>query len=281
MSPLVTCVVMDAGYPEAGTPRAGPAAGPGELVEACGRAATGRLRELLGDDLIAAWLVGSGALGGAVLGQSDVDLVAVCAADPPEALRRAVAGRLGELAMSWPLRGLEFVLYARGAVASPARRPRFAINLNVGPRMPYRLSLDPAEEPAHWFLLDLAILRDRGRPLAGPPPAELVGPIPRRWVLEALRDSMAWHRANEPALQQTVLNASRGWRFAEEGVWSSKDEAGAWARDRTGDPATVDTALAARHGDRSATLDPVRVEAFQGEALAAVERALGPRAAGG
>jgi hypothetical protein len=248
--------------------------GPGELVEACGRAATGRLRELLGDDLVAAWLTGSGALGGVVLGQSDVDLVAVCATDPPEAVRRAVAGRLGELAVIWPLRGLEFVLYARGAVATPARRPRFAINLNVGPRMLYRLSLDPAEEPAHWFLLDLAILRARGRPLAGPPPGELVGPIPRRWVLEALRDSMAWHQANEPALQQTVLNASRGWRFATEGVWSSKDEAGAWARHRTADPTTVSVALAVRHGDRSRPLDPSRVEAFQGEALAAVERAL-------
>jgi hypothetical protein len=95
-------------------------------------------------------------------------------------------------------------------------------------------------------------------------------------VLETLRDSMAWHRVNEPVLEQTVLNASRGWRFAEEGVWSSKNDAGAWAMARTGDPATVEAALAARHGDRSRPLDPARVEAFQGEALQAVERALGP-----
>ena len=255
--------------------------GPGELIRECGLAATLGLRELLGGDLVAAWLAGSGALGGAVPGQSDVDLVAVCAGDPPDELRRAIAGRLGELALTWPVRGLEFVLYARAAVATPARAPGFAINLNVGPRMPYRLSLDPADEPAHWFLLDLAILRDHGRALAGPPPGELIGPIPRRWLLEALRDSMAWHQANEPALQQSVLNASRGWRFASEGVWSSKDAAGAWARDRTADPAIVEAALALRHGDRSRPLDPARVEAFQGEALAAVERALGPSAPDG
>ena len=85
---------------------------------------------------------------------------------------------------------------------------------------------------------------------------------------------MAWHRANEPDLQQRVLNASRGWRFASEGVWSSKNDAGAWAMARTGDPATVEAALAARHGDRSAILDPARVEAFAGEALQAVEQAL-------
>ena len=227
---------------------------PGELVEACGRAVAERLRELLGDELVAAYLVGSGALGGVALGRSDVDVVAVCAGEPPEERRLAVAASLGELAMTWPLRGLEFVLYARAAVAAPERSPRFAINLNVGPRMPYRLSLDRAEEPSHWFLLDLAILRDRGRVLAGPPPGELVGPIPRRWLLEALRDSMAWHRA--------------------EGVWSSKNDAGAWAMARTGDPATVEAAVAARHGDPSAALEPARVEAFVGEALQAVERAL-------
>src|SRR5829696_1150874 len=76
---------------------------PGELVEACGRAVAGRLRELLGDELVAAYLVGSGALGGVAPGRSDVDMVAVCASEPPEERRRAVAAALGELALTWPL----------------------------------------------------------------------------------------------------------------------------------------------------------------------------------
>ena len=246
---------------------------PDELPMACGREAAGLLGRLLGDELVAVWLTGSGALGGVTPGLSDVDVVAVTASDLPEDRRRALAAALAELAMTWPLRGLEFVLYATGAVAAPERRPRFAINLNVGPRMPYRLSLDPATEPAHWFLLDLAIVRDHGRVLLGLPPRELVGPIPRRWLLDAVRDSMTWHRANEPVLHQTVLNASRGWRFASEGVWSSKRDAGTWARGRTRDPATVSVALAIRYGDNTRPLDPARVERFQGEALAAVEQA--------
>ena len=253
---------------------------PDELPVACGREAAGLLGRLLGDELAAVWLTGSGALGGVAPGLSDVDMAAVTATDLPEDRRRALAAALAELAMTWPLRGIEFVLYARGALATPERQPRFAINLNAGPRMPYRLSLDPATEPAHWFLLDLAILRDHGRVLFGPPPRELVGPIPRRWLLEALRDSMAWHQANEPVLHQTVLNASRGWRFAAEGVWSSKRDAGAWAMARTRDPATVETALAIRYGDDSRPLDPARVERFQAEALAAVEEALRDRPPG-
>jgi Domain of unknown function (DUF4111) len=252
----------------------GNATDPDELPAACGRQAAAVLGRLLGGELLAAWLVGSGALGGVAPGRSDVDVIAVCATDPPEARRRAVAAALDEVAMTWPLRGLEFVLYARAAVAVPERRPRFAVNLNVGPRMPYRLSLDRSQEPAHWFLLDLGVLRGHGRVLAGPPPRELVGPIPRRWLLEAVRDSIVWHQANEPALEQTVRNASRGWRFAAEGGWSSKRDAGTWAMARTRDPATVSTALAIRSGDPSSPLDPARVRAFQGEALAAVERAL-------
>ena len=248
--------------------------GPQEQVQACGRDAAGLLGRLLGDDLVAVYLGGSGALGGVAAAQSDVDLVAVCAAAPGEELRRAIVAGLGGLAMGWPMRGLEFVLYTRAAVADPAERPRFELNLNVGPRMPYHLSLDPASEPAHWFVLDLAILRDHGRPLAGPPARDLVGPIPRRRLLEALRDSLAWHGAHEPALQQAVLNACRGWRFTEEGVWSSKDDAGAWALDRSDDPATVSAALAVRHGDRSRPLDPARVDAFQRRVLDRVEHAL-------
>jgi Domain of unknown function (DUF4111) len=247
---------------------------PDELPGACGRAATGLLRDLLGDELVAAYLVGSGALGGVVAGVSDVDFVAVCATAPDGRHRRAVVAGLAELAMTWPLRGLEFVLYTRAAVAAPARRPCFELNLNVGPGMPYHLSLDPAEEPAHWFLLDLAILRDHGRALTGPPPARLVAPIPRRWQLEAVRDSLAWHRANEPAMQQSVLNASRGWRYAEEAVWSSKPDAAAWALARTDDPETVEAALAIRNGDHSRPLDPARVDVFRRRVLQAVERAL-------
>src|SRR4029453_5132810 len=109
--------------------------GPDELVEDCGRAVAAALRGLLGDDLVAAYLIGSGALGGVSAAPSDVGVVAVCAAPLPGEVERALADRLGTLAMTWPLRGLEFVLYTRAAVADPAPVPRWERNLNVGPAM--------------------------------------------------------------------------------------------------------------------------------------------------
>ena len=250
--------------------------GPDELVEDCGRAVAAALRGLLGDDLVAAYLIGSGALGGVSAAQSDVDVVAVCAAPLAGEVERALADRLGTLAMTWPLRGLEFVLYTRAAVADPARVPRWELNLNVGPGMDRHLSRDPAAEPPHWFVLDLDILRGHGRTLTGPPPAELVGPLARRWVLEAVRESLLWHGEHEPNRSQSVLNACRGWRFTEDGVWSSKRDAAAWARPRTGDPSLVDAALAVRAGDHPRPLDPARVDALTRRVLERVERALGP-----
>jgi hypothetical protein len=247
-----------------------------ELVQGCGRAVAGALGELLGEELVAAYLIGSGALGGVSAVQSDVDVVAVCAAPLPGDVERALVARLGQLAMAWPLRGLEFVLYTRAAVADPARVPRWELNLTVGPRMDHHLSRDPAADPPHWFVLDLDILRGHGRTLAGPPPAEVVGPIPRRRVLEAVRESLRWHGEHEPNRSQSVLNACRGWRFTTEGVWSSKRDAGAWARSRTDDPGLIDAALAVRAGDRSRTLDPARVAAFTGRVLERVERELEP-----
>jgi hypothetical protein len=244
-----------------------------DLVDGCARAAVGRLRGLLGDDLVGAWLIGSGALGGAVAESSDLDLVAVCAhAFPVDLIQQLVAG-LTEEAMTWPVRGLEFVLYPRAAVTSASRSPQFALNLNVGPRMPLHLSTNPAAEPTHWFVIDLAILREHGLALHGPPAHELVAPIPRRWLLDALGDGLAWHAANEPALHQSVLNAGRAWRFTVEGVWSSKDAAAGWVLTRTEDPELVHASLAIRHGDRSRTLDAARVNRFVRGVQARVQQA--------
>ena len=116
---------------------------PQEQVEGCGREAAALLGRLLGDDLVAVWLGGSGALGGVTAGQSDVDLVAVCAASPGEPRRRAIVDGLSELAMTWPVRGLEFVLYTRAAVAAPGR----AAELRAQPRRRPGDALPPVAGP--------------------------------------------------------------------------------------------------------------------------------------
>ena len=111
-------------------------------------------------------------------------------------------------------------------------------------------------------MVDLAIVREHDVALAGPPADETVAPIPRAYLLDALLESLAWHAAPELQLHSTVLNAGRAWRYAEEGVWSSKDDAASWVLARAGDPSLVEGALAVQHGAGSRALDSGRVQEF-------------------
>ena len=70
-----------------------------------------------------------------------------------------------------------------------------------------------------------------------------------------------------------VLNACRAWRYAEEGVWSTKGASATWARERFTVPSLIEAALAKRHGTPGPDLDPEAVRALHQHVRAAVERA--------
>jgi hypothetical protein len=241
-------------------------------VATFGEAVAGRLREVLGEDLHGAYLSGSVALGDYVPGKSDIDIFAVCQRPLAVETKRTVAEIISGEAANCPTRGMEFVLYSRGAVAEPSRRPRFEINLNAGPEMPYHLSFDPASEPSHWFVLDISVVREHGLRLVGPPARKVFASIPRPWLLDALEGSLEWHANHESLLHYSVLNACRSWRYAEEGVMSSKKDAAEWARSRTDDSSIIDSASRIRHGDGSRSLDPAEIRAFVLSVKARIER---------
>jgi hypothetical protein len=236
-------------------------------------ALTARLREHLGGDLVAVILSGSGATGSLAPASSDVDVIAIAAgAVQPERLE-ALAGAADHAVLPCPARKLELVVYPRAEVQAPGPRPRFLLNLNTGAGLETHRSLDPAQEPAHWFPLDLALARDRGRSLLGPPPAELIGPVPRDVVLAALAQSLDWHESREPASPNTVLNACRAWRFALDGALGSKEEGAAWARARAEDPGVIDAALEARRAGARLDVAPERVAALVAATRSAVTQA--------
>jgi hypothetical protein len=170
------------------------------------------LQARLGNRLVAAWQIGSGALGGWDPATSDVDVQAVSAPlSRPELVQLAAA----LTAVPCPVRGLEFVLYAEP--------PAFQLNLNTGPGMAHHEGYDPEAEPRFWFVLDLAIAREHAKPLVGPHPRELVGELD---VRPALRESLAWWR--DYGGEQALLAACRTLAWLETGRWLSKREAPAW-----------------------------------------------------
>lgn len=171
----------------------------------------------LGDAVEAAYAIGSAATGGFEPGSSDLDIVVVLRGAPSREKLAALAEALHAVDVS-PARGLEVVAYAGGQVV---------LNVNTGPGMTEHVGFS-GDDPAFWFVLDRAIAEEHAVVLVGPPWAECFAPVPLDDVLAALRESLDWHDAAEPASRNAVLNAVRTWRWLETDDWVSKPEAFAW-----------------------------------------------------
>jgi hypothetical protein len=219
------------------------------------------LTHILGAEVVGVYFVGSVALGGYVPGESDIDIAAVTEAALTDTQRQSVAAAIIEVSAACPARGLEFTLYRREVVRSRPGGADFEVNANGGPRMPTVVHLDSTSEPGFWYVLDRAIARRSGFAISGPPPREVFADVPRGTLLQAMQESMAWHRAHEKATLYSVLNACRAWRFAETDALGSKLEGAAWARPRWPDPGVIDAAVALRQGN-DATLDEAGVDAL-------------------
>lgn len=206
-----------------------------------------RLTEYLQDQLIGVYLFGSADYDAYEPGLSDLDVQAIVKDPLDTAQKQGIISRLKHAVLPCPATKLELVVYAQSTAYPATRHPRFELNLNTGLHQPMdHISLDPENESSHWFLLDIAMGRDLGRSLCGPPVSDVIGVIPRRWVLEAIMNSLEWHQANEPNSANSVLNACRGWRFIVTGEFGSKLEGAQWAMQQQGCPDVVGRAIAAR-----------------------------------
>ena len=234
----------------------------------------GRLRGVLGHELVAVYAGGSLALDGYDPQRSDIDVAVVCRRPLAADVKARVAAAVRHEALPCPARGLELVVYAEPTVRAASREPGYELNLNTGRAMPYHFSPAPGDGAAHWYPIDRAILREHAIALAGPPASSLFGALPRAALLDVLAESVRWHlRAGTARADDAVLNACRALRFATDGAWVSKPAAGEWARGRVDDAGLVEDALEARSD--GGPLDPARVERF----LARVASVLGAAAA--
>jgi len=228
-------------------------------VLAFGRQVAASLQRHLGDDLVGAYFVGSIALGGYVPGQSDVDMVATCERVVADQLKPSLAEAVFQTTSSCPTRGLEFTLYRRAVAGSAPVAADFEVNVNGGPRMDRDIHLDSRTEPGFWYVIDRAVAHRRGVAVFGPPPAEVFADVSRRALLDAMIESIRWHREHERATMYSVLNATRAWRFAAEDALGSKLDGAAWARERWSNARLIDAAVDLRYG-RPATLDAAEVD---------------------
>jgi hypothetical protein len=219
------------------------------------------VQAVLGEELVGVYAGGSYALDEYEQGRSDLDVTAVTRAAVPAVVAGELVAAIRHEALPCPARGLEFVLYPLAVTRSGTTEAGFSLNLNTGAGMDFRAELEPRLDEAHWFPIDRSILAEHGLALAGPPAREVFAPIPREALLPVLVSSLEWHGGGAARPEDVVLNAARSLRYAREGTWSSKREAGRWALATLDDADVVARALAARAGDGH--VDPAEAERFR------------------
>lgn len=193
-----------------------------------------QLASLLRDRLIGVYGLGGLAFGDYRHGTSDLDVYVVVRSSLDADEKLAIAADCGHRALPCPARQLEMVVISSQAARHPTSAPRWELNLNTGAGRADHVGLDPAAEPSHWFVLDLAIARQCGIALLGPPAAELIGMPAAADVKTAQSDAVAWYAHNAmPA--EAVASACRAWHWLATGRFAAKRPAARWALARLDD----------------------------------------------
>ena len=219
------------------------------------------LDERIGEGLVGAYLHGSAVLGGWREDRSDIDVLAVCAAPVVDrGVLEELAGALSVGSLPCPaLRGLEFGLMSAASAATAIAEPAFELDLttsSAGDRPTLGLGRGHAD-----YLMHIAVCRQHGRALTGPPPEHVFADVPAQLLDATFAGELAWAVTHAPPAYQ-VLNACRAWRFATERQLCSKVAGGRWALGRGADDAAITAALEHQLGRAEARVDPASVDAL-------------------
>jgi hypothetical protein len=184
------------------------------------------LAEVADGGLTAVYLHGSAVLGGWLPGQSDVDVLIVAADHTDDAAADSMARAM--VATAEPRRLIDqppgAPLEASIVTVAAAREPRppwpFLRHVATNPDGTVRV-VGPNAGGDRDLLMHYVVGRAAGYAAFGPPPRDLVGPIPRAAILDYLADELIWALGNASAAY-AVLNACRARLYLSDGVIVSK-----------------------------------------------------------
>ena len=192
------------------------------------------VRTVLGDDAVAGYLYGSAVEGG-LRPDSDIDVLVVSRRSTTPLEQREVIDRLlplsGKHVSGGPARSIELTIVVESEV-KPWRYPPL-LDLQYGDWL--RREFERGDLP-RWpvpnpdLAVLLTIVRRGGQPLFGPPPSEILDPIPRgdldRALLDVIPDLMA---DLESDTRNVILTLARIWMTLTTGDILPKDTAAEWA----------------------------------------------------
>jgi streptomycin 3"-adenylyltransferase len=224
---------------------------PTEVLEYAARL-TDQLLSALDGDVYAVYLHGSAVLGGWRAGVSDVDVMVVL----PDDLRPDSGSLLASAAASTVSAcrgtGLEMSAVSRAEAAAPRPPWRFVAYVRAAERGKRRVVFGAAHLGDPNLILHYAACRSAGWPVFGPPAATLIGPLPRRALLDALARELTWG-LEQGSAPYALLNACRALLYLQDRQLVGKTTGGQWALDQgLGPGANIVRALAAQSGIEAA-----------------------------
>jgi Domain of unknown function (DUF4111)/Nucleotidyltransferase domain len=179
-------------------------------------------------------LHGSLAVGGFCPGRSDIDLLVVIDGGLTDAQATALEGVVREADVGTAA-GIDLHVVTVRAAGTPARAPALELYLGRHRRSPTALEVERRVAGSSDLATELSMARSGGRSLTGPPPHEVLAPVPAEWIVERGRHWLkTWRSLTDDAEHAAfmVLTTCRIWRFALDEVYCSKPQAAAWALDR-------------------------------------------------
>jgi streptomycin 3"-adenylyltransferase len=187
------------------------------------------LHRTLPDTLLGIYLHGSATLGG-LRPHSDIDVLAVVRESMTHAQRRELVEELLTVSGVEGRRHVELIVVVRDDVRTWRYPPTCDFLYGDWLREEFERGVIPGPEPSPDLapLLTMVLLADA--PLHGPPPADLVGPVPhedlRRAVVAGVPELMD---ELDSDTRNVLLTLARIWATLTTGDIRSKDAAAAWA----------------------------------------------------
>ncbi|GAA2775390.1 aminoglycoside adenylyltransferase family protein [Streptomyces showdoensis] len=191
------------------------------------------VRAVLGDNAVGACLHGSAVLGG-LRPHSDVDVLVVVrrslGRDERRALVDGLLARSGARAYEGPARPVELLVVVADRVRPWRYPPVCDFLYGEWLRDGYERGELPAPEPSPDLAPLLTMARAGDAPLFGPPPTELLDPVPPADLRDAIVAGIPGLMADlDGDTRNVLLTLARIWSTLETGRIRAKDEAADWA----------------------------------------------------
>jgi predicted nucleotidyltransferase len=194
--------------------------------------------ELLGSDVIGAYLFGSAVLGD-LRPESDLDIIVVSKRPTtrPEKQRivRDLLAASGRKTPQGVWRRIELTIVVEGDIKPWRYPPRFDFQygdwlrreFEIGNVEPWPTTLNPDLA----IMITMAVLANT--PILGPPPADLFDPVPHQDLLNAMLGDIERLRGDiDSDTRNVILTLARIWSTVATGIIRSKDAAVDWGLDR-------------------------------------------------